>query len=336
MPNEEFDIMKPISADLDIGTTMFDKPKDSASSKTLNDIFSGGVSTDLDIGTTMFDSPLSEPTELTLQQDTVPAAPIVEVPDKAAVEWHDTKAEQKPSDILPSLEENDIFSGSVGTDLDIGTTMFDSPLSEPAESSFLQMDHVPVATVAVSDKVKVEQDQATTSQDLPVIAPPDAAERSSTAVRGRVDLDYGFVTAEEAAMFADNADDIQNPQPVASERPTPATDASAVKPPDEVADSSNALERALEELQEVQDEMTSPLQINTTTSEQLMQMALEAEFLEEQKLAEEEWFPNSTVRVMGKVVRGKSKNIATLVMLVIFLAVFLLVPIIVFLTNSAV
>ncbi len=51
---EEFDIMKPISADLDIGSTMFDTPKPVAQQNSTTGM--SGVSADLDIGSTMFDN----------------------------------------------------------------------------------------------------------------------------------------------------------------------------------------------------------------------------------------------------------------------------------------
>ena len=250
MPNEEFDIMKPISADLDIGTTMFDVPEESSSEP---DVFSSPVSAQLDIGTSMFDSTATEP---------------------------------------------------------VSDAHSDTPFSHSVSIS----DKETILSTTVSKTEPVDT--------LPVFSPPDPHPKKNTFCNGVSNLDYGFMTADEAALFGQEENAAESVHVI--DRPTPATEASAVRPPEELATPENSLERALEELQELQSETVQ--QTTVSSDDQLMQMALEAEYLEEKQLAEEEWFPNSTVRVMGKVVRGKKKNIATLVILIVFAFVFMLLP----------
>ena len=287
MPNEEFDIMKPISADLDIGTTMFDKPKNTAKPSG-DDFFTSPVSSDLDIGTTMFDEPSQENTQ-----------------DISLSTASEVEEEQL----------SDLFDSSTGT---VGSTQ---------EAIAEYVPTVISAQVVTGDTPDVSNTtnapQVTQSVPLPVFSPPDPPVIASSEKEIVADLNYGFMTADEAALF-NQANDNAPESIHIPDSPTPATDVSAVRPPEEVDTPENALERALEELQELQGE---PAQQTTVSSDdQLMQMALEAEYLEEKQLAEEEWFPNSTVRVMGKVVRGKKKNIATLVMLIVFAFVFMLLP----------
>lgn len=287
MPNEEFDIMKPISADLDIGTTMFDEPQNTTSSS-INDIISSPVSSDLDIGVTMFDDSTQEKTKDTF--------------------WSVTSEAER--NISP-----DTLNDSTVVEKSVQAATF-----EPVKTSSTDPIITERPTEVSHTAPNVEFSSATAT--LPVFSPPEPQAKCADLSDGVTDLNYGFMTAEEAALFGQENDDERASAHII-DRPTPATDASAVRPPDEVAAPENALDRALEELHELQCE---PVQQVPASSDQLMQMALEAEYLEEKKLTEEEWFPNSTVRVMGKVVRGKKKNIATMVMLIVFVFVFMLLP----------
>lgn len=262
MADEEFDIMKPISPHLDIGLTMFDKPAEKTES--ISDSLMKPTSAELDIGSTMFDKPVGS----------------------------------------VSGTSNDIMKPTSSA-IDTGVSVFDKP-AENAKSIAVsptspQPDAVPIKVDKPPEVSKPVAVYTTSSAQTSSAGQALSAGRASSAGRtpppGQVDIDYGYVTPEEAKLLEKVREE---PEKSSDDGPSPS-----LSEPLRAGELQSPLERALEELNGLREE--------TAQAEKREREAVP------ESVKQQEWTPDLTVEVGGKPVHGKAKNNA-LIAIIIFLA----------------
>lgn len=212
-------------------------------------------------------------------------------------------------------EEFDIMK-PISPHLDIGTTMFDEPHRKSDDlytgGNSQNTQNEKNAQPAESRQNSTPQYTGSASQNTQSAAPAEEG--------GRADLNYGFVTAEEAEL-------LELPEETGSPD-APQADNRAVS-----AEAGTPLFNAIEGLEEVLREYNADI-MEIRRNAGYISDEPETEPTPEEK--KEEWLPDTTVRLNGRRVHGKKKN-AVIAMLFVFLAVFfiLAVAIIMFLVISA-
>ncbi len=245
------------------------------------------ISPHLDIGLTMFDKP-AEKTES--------VSDSLMKPTSAELDIGSTMFD-KPADSV--MTTSDDIMKPVSSALDIGVSGFDKPV-ESAESIVLsptspQPDTAPTIfdkPPAVSNPVAAYTTSSAQSSSAGQTSP-----MKRTPPPGQVDMDYGYVTPEEAKLLEKVREE---PTKRSDDGPSPS-----LSEPLRAGELQSPLERALEELNDLREE--------TTQAEKREREAVP------ETVKQQEWTPNLNVEVGGKPVHGKAKNNA-LVAIILFLA----------------